>query len=129
MRKFKFSKLVRDEIVDGITQAGNIPHWRTLSNTEYIEELKKKILEEAKEVPLANGEDLVMELADIQEIIVNLILTLNVSKNSFKEIQKKKNEKSGSFKNRHYIEDVETKEDSEWVDYYLASPDKYPEIK
>lgn len=129
MRKFQFSKLVRDKIVQSIIDAGNTPNWRTLSNDEYIDELKKKILEEAQEVPSAESDELVKELADIQEIIDSLLQALNVSREEFQEVQKKKNDKAGSFKNKQYIEDVETQDGSEWVEYYLASPDKYPEIK
>lgn len=131
MRKFKFSKLVRDKIVDGIISVGNKPDWRKLEKPEYIEELKKKMVEETMEVPgTKNPEELVKELADVQEIIDNLLETLKVSKKRFAEIQKKKNEKAGSFKKRQFIEDVETNDDdSEWVKYYLANSDKYPEIK
>ncbi|MEO6508317.1 MAG: nucleoside triphosphate pyrophosphohydrolase [Patescibacteria group bacterium] len=128
-RKFKFTKLVRDNIVEGIIKAGNTANWRTLSNEEYIDELKKKVIEEAQEIPSAHNKDLVNELADIQEIIDNILVALKVTKKEFENIQKKKNDKAGSFKNKQYIEDVEVKQDSEWVKYYLAAPDKYPEIK
>lgn len=129
MREFKFAKLVRDKIIQGIIDAGNTPDWRTLSDEKYIIELKKKVFEEAQEIPSAQGEDLIKELADVQEIIDNLLLALNVTKEEFQDIQNKKNDKAGSFKNKQYIESVKAKDDSEWIDYYLASPEKYPEIK
>lgn len=129
MREFKFAKLVRDKIIQGIIDAGNTPDWRTLSDEKYIIELKKKVFEEAQEIPSAQGEDLIKELADVQEIIDNLLLALNVTKEEFQYIQNKKNDKAGSFKNKQYIESVKAKDDSEWIDYYLASPEKYPEIK
>jgi len=131
MRKFKFSKLVRDKIVKRIISDGNKPNWRELTEGEYIQELKNKILEESLEIPKSkNNDDLIKELADIQEIIDNLLEVLKISKPKFKQIQDKKNEKAGSFKKRLYIEDVETKkEKTEWVKYYLSNPDKYPEIK
>lgn len=129
MREFKFAKLVRDKIIQGIIDAGNTTDWRTLSDKEYIIELKKKVFEEAQEIPSAQGEDLIKELADVQEIIDNLLLALNVTKEEFQDIQNKKNDKAGSFKNKQYIESVKAKDDSEWIDYYLASPEKYPEIK
>ena len=129
MRRFKFAKLVRDNIVQGIIDEGNTPSWRTLSDEDYIYELKKKIVEEANEIPGINGDDLIKELADVQEIIDSLLNVLTVTKDDLVEAQKKKNEKAGSFKNRQYIKYVETKDDSEWVKYYLNSPDKYPEVK
>lgn len=128
MRRFKFSKLVRDKIVQSIIDAGNIPHWRILTEDDYILELKKKMGEEAKEILSAQGDDLMNELADVQEIIENLLNVLKVSKEQLLEVQKKRNKKTGSFKNRQYIDEVEAKIDSEWIQYYLSSPEKYPEI-
>jgi predicted house-cleaning noncanonical NTP pyrophosphatase (MazG superfamily) len=129
MRRFKFSKLVRDKIVQSVIDAGNTPHWRTLTNDEYIAELKKKIVEEANEIPSSSREELLKELADVQEIIDNLLEALNINKADLQAAQSKKNEKAGSFKNKQYIEDVEAQDDSEWVQYYLNSPEKYPEVK
>lgn len=128
MRRFKFSKLVRDKIVQSIVDAGNIPHWRTLTEDDYIQELKKKMGEEAKEILSAQGDDLVKELADMEEILESLLNVLKVSKEQLLEVQKKRNEEDGSFKNRQYVDEVEAKIDSEWIRYYLKSPEKYPEI-
>ena len=130
IRKFRFEKLVRDKIVEGIVNAGNIPHYYKLNKKDYIKELKKKLLEEALEFPKAkNNKEIVEEIADIQEIIDNLILVLKVSKSDLAKIQKVKNKIRGSFKKRLYIDTVEAINNSEWVKYYLANPDKYPEIK
>lgn len=131
MRRFKFEKLVRDKIVDQIVSTGNKPNWKVLSDSEYIQKLKDKIIEESQEIPRTDDkEEVVKELADIQEIIDNLLETLNISKEKFVEIQKAKNDKSGSFKKRHYIDDVETSDEvTKWVQYYLDNSDKYPEIK
>jgi hypothetical protein len=68
------------------------------------------------------------ELADVQEVLDNLLEVLGVSKEEFSEIQKKKNEKAGSFKKKQYIDSVGVEENSEWLGYYLKNPDKYPEI-
>jgi predicted house-cleaning noncanonical NTP pyrophosphatase (MazG superfamily) len=131
MRKFKFGKLVRDKIVDQVISDGNKPNWHELSNDKFIEELKKKIVEESQEIPRTiDPAEVIKELADIQEIIDSILDALKVKKEDFLEIQKKKNDKAGSFKNKQYIEDVEVlNEKSEWLDYYLANPDKYPEVK
>src|SRR3990172_8197550 len=114
IRKFKFEKLARDEIVQGIIGAGNKPTLRTLMTDEYIEELKKKILE---------------ELADIEEVTENILRAFGLRKYEILKIQRKKNAKRGSFKKRHYVEKVEVEDGNEWLDYYLSNPDKYPEIK
>jgi len=128
MRRFTFAKLVRDNIVEQIVAAGNIPHWRVLSNKEYLHELKKKIVEEAQEIPNTSTGDLVKELADIQELIDILLMKLDVTKEEFRRIQKNKKEKAGSFRKKHYIEYADINEDSEWTQYYLRNSKKYPEI-
>lgn len=131
MRKFKFSKLVRDKIVDNIISVGNKPNWKILSDTEFIRELKNKIVEESAEVPRNNDPKAVVEeLADLQELIDNLLSVFGVSKSEFRKIKTNKNKERGSFKKRLYIEDVETTNKvTKWVKYYLDNPDKYPEIK
>lgn len=131
MRKFEFKKLVRDKIVEGIISVGNKPNWKTLSNKEFIIELKKKIVEEALEVPRTdNVDEIVEELADVQEIIDNLLTALKISKVKLQEIQEKKNKVRGSFKKRQYIDTVETSDEvTKWVQYYLDNSDKYPEVK
>jgi len=129
MRKFKFSKLVRDKIVDSIISNGGNPKWKVLSKRDYIEKLKKKIVEESSELNDTTKEELVEEVADLQEIINNLIKTLGVSKQDLSQIQKRKNKKKGSFKKRHYIDNVEVENDAKEIEYYLKYPQKYPEIK
>lgn len=129
MRTFRFEKLVRDNIVEQIKQAGNKPTWKTLSHNEYLLELKKKLGEEAVEVMTAPEEEVLKELADVQELIDTLLEELHISKEELEKVREKKNEKAGAFKKKQYIEYVEAKDDSEWVDYYLATPDKYPEVK
>ena len=129
MRKFRFQKLVRDKVVDGILNEGNKPDFKTLSEREYIKELKLKLLEEAKELPKAKNDNIIRELADIQEIIDNLIKALGLVQEQLKEAQEKKNELAGSFKKRHYIKDIKVQDNSERIKYYLQFPDKYPEIK
>lgn len=131
MRRFKFSKLVRDKIVGSIISVGNKPNWHTLSDDDFIRELKNKIVEEAAEVPRTDDpKEIVKELADLQELIDNLLPVLGVSKKEFAKVQKDKNMERGSFKKRQYVKDVETSDEvTKWVQYYLDNPDKYPEVK
>ena len=129
-RKFRFDKLVRDKIVDQITEAGNKPKWKVLDDLEYISELKKKIIEESSELAnTSNNSELVEELADVQELIDYLIKTLDVDKSELYKYQTKKIEKAGAFDKKLFVEYVETDHDSEWCKQYESHPDKYPEIK
>ena len=128
MRRFKFEKLVRDKIVESIEGHGNVPHYRTLSDEEFAVELKKKLIEEAKELIEAQGDEIIKEIADIQEIIDNLLKTLDISKENLEFAQNVKNDKNGSLKKKHYIEYVDVKEGSPEIEYYLKFAEKYPEI-
>jgi predicted house-cleaning noncanonical NTP pyrophosphatase (MazG superfamily) len=129
MRKFRFAKLVRDNIVDAIVSKGNTPKWRTLSDQEYIDELKKKLVEESAELVGASNEEVVTELADIQEIMDNLLEVLTVSKGELIAAQNQKNDKNGSFKKRLYIDVVEVGTGASEIEYYLKYPEKYPEVR
>ncbi|MBI4708768.1 MAG: hypothetical protein HY764_01025 [Candidatus Portnoybacteria bacterium] len=53
----KYNKLIRDRILEIIEAAGEKPYWRTLSKKEYLREIKKKVLEEAKELIAAKSKD------------------------------------------------------------------------
>lgn len=129
IKKYKFSKLVRDNIVSDIQRVGNKPVFKVLDNDEYVLELQKKLAEEANEIVSAPKEELLGELSDIQEIIDNLIVALNISKQDLKMAQDKKNLKAGSFKEKLYIDYVETDSESEWAKFYNKNSHKYPEIK
>lgn len=128
MRKFRFAKLVRDNIVEKIVSDGGNPIWRKLGQDEYIVELKKKLIEETKELGEASEDEVLKELADVQEIIDNLIEAIGTSRNVLTEQQVKKNNQNGSFKNRQYIDVVEVADNAVEIDYYLKNSDRYPEI-
>lgn len=129
MRRFKFGKLVRDKIVEGIKESGNTPVYYELNEEDYLEELKKKVSEEAVEIPVATDrQELLKELADVLEVIDNLAEALGSSREDLETIRTEKNKKAGSFKKRLYVDYVEVEDNSEWISYYLSSPDKYPEI-
>jgi len=121
--------LVRDKIVEDIISNSGTPRWKTLSGREYIQELKKKLVEEGLELLDARDRETPEELADIQEIIDNLLEALGITKERFAEIQNKKNGKRGSFKKRQYIDVVEVKDGAEVIKFYLDHPEKYPEVK
>ena len=57
------------------------------------------------------------------------MVALKINPEKIKEIQTKKNEKVGSFKEKLFVEYVDALDDSPWVEYYLSEPERYPEIK
>jgi predicted house-cleaning noncanonical NTP pyrophosphatase (MazG superfamily) len=63
------NKLVRDYIPQIIRQSGHQCDIAILSEAEFSQALREKLLEEAQEVAGASPQDLVSELADLQEVI------------------------------------------------------------
>jgi predicted house-cleaning noncanonical NTP pyrophosphatase (MazG superfamily) len=98
-------KLVRDKIPEIILKnEGSVPRVRTLSIKEYQQELRRKLVEEAKEVLLAKTKkEVVMELADVQEVMLALSESLSVSENDITLVQKKKKKERGGFSKRIFL--------------------------
>ena len=125
---FKFSKLVRDKIVDQQIASGAKPNYRKLKPEDHKHELINKLIEEAHEVEQSSSEEVVDEIADVQQIIDDLRALYNLSANDVAAAQKRKNEKNGEFTQGLYIESLEIDESDQWTSYYRKHPDRYPEI-
>jgi len=97
-------KLVRDRIPKIIMEDGKQPNYRKLDHDEYIRYLRIKLVEESNEVVDAQShEELVEEMADLQEVLDCLIQAKAMTKQELREIQEKKNEKRGSFKEKFLL--------------------------
>ena len=100
----RYNKLIRDRILEVIKGAGERPHWRILNKKEYFEEVKKKVVEEAKELTkVKNKKEILNEVVDIQELLDVLISELGLTKSQIKKQQKIKNKKRGGFKKRLFL--------------------------
>lgn len=103
--KYTYNKLVRDKIPANIdSMEGRKANWRVMEDEEYIEELNKKLLEEAHEFIEENA---VEELADIMEVIQSIMRAKNISYEELKKVQVLKREQKGGFNDRVYLIDVE----------------------
>lgn len=99
-----YNKLIRDRIPEITKADGWISETKILNKKEYILELRKKILEEAKELNEGSGhKNLVEELADIQEIIDAILEVKNIKFSDFRKVQTKKRQKRGGFKKRLFL--------------------------
>ena len=99
-----YNKLVRDNIPNIISENGEKPITRVLTDEEYIRELNLKIEEEVKEYLLDFS---VEELADIEEVIRAILDYKNVSYEEFENVRLYKVNKRGAFKERIFLERVE----------------------
>lgn len=107
MKVIKYNKLIRDKIPEIIKKDRAVPKVSCLSNKRFEKELKKKLIEESKELQAARGKkDILKELADILEVLQTIARIENVSWNEVKKQRKKRSKKRGGFKKRLFLKEV-----------------------
>lgn len=97
----EYRKLVRDNIPKIMIQNGANPITRILSNEEYLQELKKKLLEETNEFLESEN---IEELADIEEVILAILNAKKQTRETLEEIRLTKVRKRGAFTKRIFLE-------------------------
>jgi len=103
-----YNKLVRDKIPEIIIAKGLSPKTRKLRVKEYKESLQKKLLEEVKEAGEAqNREELIKELADVQEVLTAIYSAFRIECSDVTNTARKKRKKRGAFKNKIFLESVD----------------------
>lgn len=103
--KYIYNKLVRDKIPENINSAeGRKCNYKILNDKEYLQELDKKIFEEAHEFI---EEHSIEELADLMEVIFAIMKARNISIEDVEKSRQSKNNKKGSFSDKIYLIDVE----------------------
>jgi predicted house-cleaning noncanonical NTP pyrophosphatase (MazG superfamily) len=93
----EYHKLVRDRIPDIIRESGNECETAVLSDEEYRQALRQKLIEEATEVAEACRDELVGELADLYEVIDALMISYGISGDRILNAQAKRRENRGGF--------------------------------
>ena len=73
------NKLVRDRIPEIISKSGIEYQTITLSEQEYQQALRQKLIEEAQEAATANNADLAIEIADLLEVVDALLKSYEIS--------------------------------------------------
>ena len=114
MKKRIYNKLVRDNIIDKIINNDEIALYRVLDDIEYKKELLNKLKEECNEVVDAfnNGTsaNMVMELADVLEVINYLAKSINVNMQEVDNVAMMKKMKNGGFDKKYYLEKTKKRE-------------------
>lgn len=128
MPKFVFNKLVRDKIVERQIASGAKPLSTILPKNEHILKLIEKIKEEAAEILIADKQDIADELADVQQALDDLRVLLAIDETEVAAAQSAKAMKFGTFAGGQFVSTIELEERDEWVAYYRAHKDQYPEI-
>ncbi len=102
--KITYNKLVRDNIPQIIRNNNRQCSTRVLNDSEYYEELKRKLIEETNE--FYESED-ISELGDILEVFNSILKYKNISFSEIDKIRENKEKKNGSFEKRLLLEWVE----------------------
>ncbi len=129
IRIFRQNKMWRDKAIELMEQKGSKMNWRYLSDTEYDQQLRLKIAEEAFEIRDAASKDaIIAEIADVFEVVDAICTYHAITFEQIKIAQIKKREERGGFVSRKFIETAEHPVGSYGEAYCLADPEKYPEI-
>jgi len=99
-----YNKLVRDKIPEVITKNGEKPVTRELGQSEYINELVKKLKEEIDEFEKSRT---IEELADVKEVFIALREAMGIHAGELEDIRRQKAKERGRFKKRIFLEKVE----------------------
>lgn len=129
MPKFILNKLVRDKLRDEYERMGQKASYRALSPDEHMAELKRKIIEEAKEIPEgATADQTISEIADIQQAINDLKDIKNITDEQVETARAVKFDKKGGFSGATFVESLELQVGDEWIEYYRREPSTYIEV-
>ena len=103
--RYTYNKLVRDKIPDNIdNEPGRKSKYRILDDEEYLEELNKKVLEEANEFIEENS---IEELGDLMEVINAIMQLKGYKMEDVHKVMKAKADKKGVFNDKIYLEYVD----------------------
>ena len=95
-----YNKLVRNRIPEIIQVSGKRCGIKTMPEAEYRQALLQKLVEESQEACEAAPEELLTELADLQEVIAALLAAWHISPEKVQQIQDQRRAERGGFEQR-----------------------------
>jgi predicted house-cleaning noncanonical NTP pyrophosphatase (MazG superfamily) len=95
-----YDKLVRDRIPDIIRRDGSACEVATMAEGAYRQALREKLVEEASEAAEADPGHLVVELADLYEVMDTLMASYGVSSEDVRAEQERRRSARGGFAQR-----------------------------
>lgn len=103
MKKVFHKKLIRDKIPQVIEASGDKYEVRVMGEKEFEKELKKKLVEEARELVGVKKKDLLNEMADVLELLKSIAEHYKIDFKLVEEKQVKKRKERGGFKKRLFL--------------------------
>lgn len=124
--------MVRDKVLENCLNEPETleTNYRVLDDEEFPRELIRKVIEEVNEIPTGSGTDrkeVLAELADLQTVVSTLRRHFGFSEAELQEAMARKTAKKGDFSGRNYITSVALADNSPWIAYFRANPERYPE--
>lgn len=102
-----YNKLVRDNIPKIIEDDGKTCKVSVLEYDDYIQEIRRKIVEEARELNEASTKvEMIEELADLYELLDYLLIEYKIDILKVKKRRIQKNMKNGGFDKRLFLHSV-----------------------
>lgn len=129
MSTYILNKLVRDNIPANQEETNQRPVYHKLTPSEHITALLDKLLEEAREIPHDNKAEATKEIADVQQVVDDLLHILNISKQEIQDAQDKKRACNGAFLEGYFVESVSPDDGSDWDTYYASEPDRFRKVE
>lgn len=103
-----YNKLIRDRIPEIIRADNAEPKIRELSEEEYLQALKDKIVEEAVELQEESDKDrIITEMTDVYEVLRSLAAAYDMTLEAVSVVADKKKSERGGFEKRLFLESVE----------------------
>jgi len=98
-----YNKLVRDKIPQICKDDGEVPEYYVCSQSKFKNELKRKLIEEAKELRAAKVGEIKNEIVDVYEILLNIAKIFKIKWSEVESYRTQKNKKRGSFNKRYFL--------------------------
>ncbi len=92
-----YNKLVRDRIPEIIRASGRDCGTAVMSDADYIQALRNKLVEEAQEAAHAEGDELMKELADLYEVMDALMMVAGIDHQDVLKKQRERSHQRGGF--------------------------------
>ena len=103
MKKYFHRKLVRDRIPEIIEAAGDSSRASILGVREYKKLLRKKLVEEAKELTTVKKGEIKKELADVLQLVKSIAESEGLSIGGVEAERRKREKLRGAFKKRIFL--------------------------